>query len=148
MVHPAGDRGIDHRSIGQRIARMRAAILESKVAVARVDTATDKSPIRISTALARRDGLGWRDLNPLHSANLFCRLRCSLDSNTRLRRALTALAGASGIVPRNHGRHTCSAPSFKGGWSSPIPQSVEYTLACSRTKAPSERLTIKFHGLA
>src|SRR6202035_2658523 len=87
---------------------MRAAILERKVTVANIEYHDGQISNMDFTALARRNGLGWRHLDPLHSANLFCLLRLfSLSCKIRMRRALTALAaraGTSGIVPRNDGR--------------------------------------------
>lgn len=99
VMQPAGDGGINHRPIGQRIARMRAAILERQVAVAHIEYRDGQISNAQLAALAGRNGLSWCYLNPLHDANLLGRPRLlSLNCNTGPRHALTARMGANGIV--------------------------------------------------
>lgn len=68
LVQPARDGGVDYHSIGQRIARMRAAILKRHVPVADIEYRDRQVSNTQFTALARRNGPGGRHLNPLHSA--------------------------------------------------------------------------------
>jgi hypothetical protein len=84
LVQPAGDGGADHHFIGQRIARMRAAILKRQVAVADIEYRDRQVSNTEFTALARRNGPGGRHLNPLHSApSLLPDRLLSLDCSAR-----------------------------------------------------------------